>query len=305
MENHIKVKKKNKYRRYLPLYIMLIPGLIYLIINNYIPMGGLIIAFKRFNYAQGIFDSPFVGLNNFKFLFSGSDSFLIIRNTVLYNAVFIVLGTILSVVIAIMLNSVRQKFLKKTYQTIILIPYLISIVIVSSMAFAFFSQDKGLINNALNFQIGWYSEPSYWPFILTFIYLWKNAGYTAIIYYTSILSIDPSLYEAAKVDGATGWGIVKNVILPSIKPTIITMVLLLIGRIFYSDFGLFYQVPMNSGPLINATSTIDTYVYRALTSLNDVGRASAAGFVQSILGFILVFAANHIVNKIDKDSALF
>lgn len=305
MKKDIKVKKKYSFRRYLPLYIMMIPGMIYLIINNYIPMGGLIIAFKRFNYAQGIWKSPFVGLNNFKFLFSGNDSFLIMRNTVLYNAVFIVLGTILSVALAIMLNSVRQKFLAKAYQTIILVPYLISIVIVSSMAFAFLSQDKGFINNTLGSAIGWYSEPKYWPFILTLIYLWKNAGYTAIIYYTSILSIDPSLYEAAKVDGATGWGIVKNVTLPSIRPTIITMVLLLVGKIFYSDFGLFYQVPMNSGPLINATSTIDTYVYRALTSLNDVGRASAAGFVQSILGFILVFAANYIVNKIDKDSALF
>lgn len=305
MKNQTKVKTNRKFKRYLPLYIMMIPGLLYLFINNYIPMGGLIIAFKRFNYADGIWKSPFVGLSNFKFLFSGNDSILILRNTVLYNAVFIILGTILSVALAIMLNSVRQKFLAKTYQTVILIPYLISIVIVSSMAYAFLSQDKGFINNTLGASIGWYSEPKYWPFLLTFIYLWKNAGYTAIIYYTSILSIDPSLYEAARVDGASRWEVVKNVILPCIRPTIITMVLLQIGRIFYSDFGLFYQVPMNSGPLVNATSTIDTYVYRALTSLNDVGRASAAGFVQSVLGFILVYIANRTVNKIDKDSALF
>lgn len=305
MKNQTKVKTNRKFKRYLPLYMMMLPGLLYLFINNYIPMGGLIIAFKRFNYADGIWNSPFVGLSNFKFLFSGNDSILILRNTVLYNAVFIILGTILSVALAIMLNSVRQKFLAKTYQTVILIPYLISIVIVSSMAYAFLSQDKGFINNTLGASIGWYSEPKYWPFILTFIYLWKNAGYTAIIYYTSILSIDPSLYEAARVDGASRWEVVKNVILPCIRPTIITMVLLQIGRIFYSDFGLFYQVPMNSGPLVNATSTIDTYVYRALTSLNDVGRASAAGFVQSVLGFILVYIANRTVNKIDKDSALF
>lgn len=305
MKNQTKVKTNRKFKRYLPLYIMMIPGLLYLFINNYIPMGGLIIAFKRFHYADGIWKSPFVGLSNFKFLFSGNDSILILRNTVLYNAVFIILGTILSVALAVMLNSVRQKFLAKTYQTVILIPYLISIVIVSSMVYAFLSQDKGFINNTLGASIGWYSEPKYWPFILTFIYLWKNAGYTAIIYYTSILSIDPSLYEAARVDGASRWEVVKNVILPCIRPTIITMVLLQIGRIFYSDFGLFYQVPMNSGPLVNATSTIDTYVYRALTSLNDVGRASAAGFVQSVLGFILVYIANRTVNKIDKDSALF
>ena len=303
-------KKKRNYKQYLPLYRMMVPGLAYLIVNNYIPMGGLIIAFKRFNYGKGIWGSPFIGLTNFKFLFTGKDSLLIIRNTMLYNLAFIVLGTVFSVTIAILLNAVTQKRLQKAYQTVILIPYLISIVIVSYMTFAFLSQESGFINNTLTNvlgtePIGWYATPKYWPFILTLIYLWKSCGYTSIIYYTNIIGIDPALYEAATVDGANGWQKIRYITLPALKSTVITMVLLSVGRIFFSDFGLFYQVPMNSGPLLDVTITIDTYVYRALTTLNDVGRSSAAGFMQSICGFLVVFAANFIVNKIDPDNSLF
>jgi putative aldouronate transport system permease protein len=240
----------------------------------------------------------------------GNDAKLMVRNTLLYNLVFIVLGTILAITVAILLNDIGHAGAKKTYQTLILIPYLISIVIVSYIVYAFLSQDSGFVNNTLLKALGkdsisWYTSPQYWPVILTIVYLWKSFGYNSIIYFATIIGIDTSYYEAARIDGATKWKQVWYITLPSLKPTIITLTLLSIGRIFYSDFGLFYQVPMNSGPLLNATQTIDTYVYRALLTLNDVGRSSAAGFLQSVLGFIVVFTANAIVNKIDKDNALF
>jgi putative aldouronate transport system permease protein len=225
--------------------------------------------------------------------------------------VFIVLGTILAITVAILLNDVRNVKIKKTYQTLILIPYLISIVIVSYIVFAFLSQDSGFVNNTLLKALGrkdsisWYTSPKYWPVILTFVYLWKSFGYNSIIYYATIIGIDETYFEAARIDGATRWQQVWYITLQCLKPTIITLTLLSIGRVFYSDFGLFYQVPMDSGPLLNATNTIDTYVYRALLTLNDVGRSSAAGFMQSVMGFIVVFSANLLVNKIDKDNALF
>ncbi len=303
-------RSKIRWKRYLPLYLMMVPGIIYLLVNNYMPMSGLILAFKRFNYSLGIWQSPWVGLSNFTYLFTGNEALQIIRNTICYNLVFIVLGTILAITVAILLNDVRNVKIKKTYQTLILIPYLISIVIVSYIVFAFLSQDSGFVNNTLLKALGkdsisWYTSPKYWPVILTFVYLWKSFGYNSIIYYATIIGIDETYFEAARIDGATRWQQVWYITLQCLKPTIITLTLLSIGRVFYSDFGLFYQVPMDSGPLLNATNTIDTYVYRALLTLNDVGRSSAAGFMQSIMGFIVVFSANLLVNKIDKDNALF
>jgi ABC-type polysaccharide transport system, permease component len=306
------VKKKRSMAQKkctLALYSMMIPGIIYLLINNYAPMGGLIIAFKKFNYHDGIFKSAWVGLKNFKFLFKTQDAFLITRNTILYNTVFIILGTIIALAVAIMLNEIRSKKAKQVYQTFILIPFLISMVIVSYIVFAFLSSDNGFINNtffaALNNRINWYTEPKYWPFILVIVYLWKNFGYSSIIYFATVIGIDSSLYEAAVVDGANKWKQLWNVTLPGLKPTIITLTLLSIGRIFYSDFGLFYQVTKNSGPLANVTSTIDTYVYKGLTTSPNIGKTAAAGFYQSLVGFALVLLANFIVRKLDKDNALF
>lgn len=303
-------KKKHSFlqnlSRYRELYLMLVPGLIYLVINNYIPIGGLVLAFKQYNYSKGIFGSPWNGLNNFKFLFSTKDASLIIRNTLGYNFVFILLGNLLAITVAIMLNEIRGKMSKKVYQTVILLPYLISTVVVSYIVYAFLSTDNGFLNNSILHQnINWYTKPEYWPAILIIVYLWKNFGYNSIIYYATVIGIDTSLYEAAVVDGATRWQRITNVTLPGLRPTIITLVLLAVGRVFYSDFGLFYQVPMNSGMLYDVTTTIDVYVYKGLMLLNDVGRSAAAGFFQSICGFVLVLAANIIVSKLDKDSALF
>ncbi len=307
----IKKKKTGWYRRKtaIALFSMMIPGLIYLIINNYLPMTGLIIAFKRFNYSQGIWKSDWCGFNNFTYLFKTQDAVNTIRNTLGYNLVFIILGNVLSVTIAIMLNFLRGKMNKRIYQTLILIPYLISMVVVSYIVYGFLSQDNGFLNKLIaqsGFdKISWYTAAKYWPFILAFVYLWKTFGYLSILYYATAIGIDSSLYEAATVDGANGWKQVWHVTLPGLKGTIITMVLLAIGRIFYSDFGLFYQVPMHSGLISSVTDTLDVFVYKGITQLNDVGRASAAGFLQSVLGFCLVLSANLIVRKLDKDNALF
>ncbi len=306
--NKSKMKKgfiKNLWN-YRELYLMMIPGMLYLLINNYLPIGGLQLAFKKYDYSKGISGSSWNGLNNFKFLFSTKDAVLIIRNTLGYNFVFIILGTIFAIAVAIILNEIRANLPKKIYQILILIPFLVSMVVVSYIAFAFLSTDNGFINNSiLHKKINWYMTPQYWPFILVFVNLWKSFGYNSIIYYATVIGIDTALYEAAVVDGANRWQRIWNVTLPGLRPTIITLTLLAVGRIFYSDFGLFYQVPMNSGMLYDVTTTIDVYVYKGLILLNDVGRSAAAGFFQSICGFILVLTANLVVSKIDKENALF
>ncbi len=303
-------KRRKRIRQFLPFYVMMLPGLLYLLINNYLPMGGLVIAFKKINYSLGIFESPWAGLSNFKFLFSNNDALYALRNTVLYNLAFIVLGNVLAITVAIALDCVKSKFLKRFSQVVILIPYLLSTVIVSYIVYAFLNPTNGFVNNSILPLLGidpikWYNVPKYWPAILTIVYLWMSFGYSSILYYSTIIGIDKSLYEAAVIDGASTWQQICNVTLPSLKFTIITLVLLAVGRICYSDFGLFYQIPQHSGMLYSTTQTIDTFVYRALLELNDVGRSSAAGFLQSILGFIMVFTANALVSKIDRESALF
>lgn len=296
--------------RFLPLYLMLLPGVVYLFINCYIPMAGIVIAFKQYNVRDGMFGSPWVGLSNFEFLFKTNDAWLMTRNTLLYNLVFIILGTVLAIAIAIILNEIRTQMAKQVYQTVILIPYLISMVVVSYLAFAFLSNGNGFLNNTVLPMMGmepidWYNQPQYWPFILVIIQLWKTLGYSCILYYATICGIDRSLYEAAVVDGASRWQQVRNVTLPSLKSTIIILTLMSLGNIFRSDFGLFYQVPMDSGPLLEVTQTIDTYVYRGLMQTNNIGMSSAAGVYQSVVGFILVFAANWAVRRLDNESSLF
>lgn len=304
-------RRRRRFLRFLPLYIMLLPGAAYLIINNYLPMAGLLIAFKKINYSLGILKSPWVGLSNFKYLFSNNDALIAIRNTILYNLGFILLGNLLAIVVAIALDSAKNKYFKQVSQIVYLIPFLLSTVIVSYIAFAFLSPSNGFMNNTILPMLGvedpikWYNEAKYWPVILNIVFLWMSFGYSSILYYSSVISIDKTYYEAAVVDGASTWQQIIHITLPGIKPTIITLVLLAIGRICYSDFGLFYLIPQHSGLLYSATQTIDTFVYRALLELNDVGRSSAAGFLQSIFGFVLVFGANLLVNKLDKESALF
>lgn len=299
-----------KLKQYLPLYVMMLPGLIYLIINNYMPMAGLLLAFKRVNYSVGLFASPWCGLQNFEYLFSSSEAFAVFRNTILYNLAFIILGNALGVFIAIALDAIHNKFFKRFSQVVILIPYLLSTVIVSYIVYAFLSGNNGFMNMTILPMLGldtvsWYNTPEYWPVILVVVYLWMTFGYSSILYYSTLIGIDKSYYEAASVDGANVWAQIRHITIPALRPTIITLVLLAVGRICYSDFGLFYQIPMDSGLLYSTTQTIDTYVYRSLINLNDIGRSTASGFLQSILGFICVFIANTVVAKIDRESSLF
>lgn len=302
--------KKSKLREWIPVYIMMLPGLLYLLINNYLPMAGLAIAFKKVNFTTGIFKSPWVGFDNFKFLFKTKDAFTITRNTLLYNFAFIIINTLFGVLIAILISEIRSKKVKTIYQSSVLLPFLMSYVIVSYIVFAFLSGDTGMMNNSILPALGlkpvnWYARPGYWPVILVLVNLWKGVGYGVLIYIAGIAGIDSSYYEAAALDGAKKLQQVWYVTLPALVPSIITMTLLSIGRIFYSDFSLFYQVPMNSGLLYQTTQTIDTYVYRGLLTLGNVSMASAAGFYQSCVGFVLVMCSNMIVRKISPENALF
>lgn len=306
----MQVKKKEKRFRQFPYYIMILPGVLYLFINNYIPMAGIFIAFKDIDFSLGIFKSKWVGFKNFEFLFKTSDAWIITRNTLLYNMAFIVLGTIVGVMMAVLLNELISARFRKVYQTVLLLPQLISMVVVAYIVYAFLNTESGFINYSLLKSIGadginWYSEKKHWPFILVFVNTWKGAGYGCIVYLAAILGIDQSLYESARVDGAGKIRQIFSITLPLLKPTIITMVMMSIGRIFYSDFGLFYQVIMNSGALYDYTSTIDTYVYRALLQRNDLAMSSAAAVYQSVVGFVIIVAVNALVRKIDADNALF
>lgn len=305
-----RLQKKSSGQKHWTLILFMVPGRVYLLINNYIPMAGIMLAFKKVNYTLGIFKSPWCGLSNFKYLFKTKDAAIIFRNTVLYNLAFIVLGTAAAVATAILLGEVKKKKLLKIYQTSILLPHILSTAVIAYLAFAFLSKDSGFLNNAIIKPLGgdaisWYSKPKYWPYILTFIQLWRSVGYTTIMYYATLVGIDTSYYEAAVIDGASTWDQIRYITLPCLKTTIITLTIMNLGRMFYSDFGLFYQVPMNNGLLFNATNTLDTYVYRGLLELNDIGRASAACFIQSILGFVLVWGANALTRKVDPDSAVF
>ena len=289
---------------------MMIPGLTYLFINNYIPLTGLQLAFKKFKYNEGIFNSPWVGMKNFSFLFKTNDAWVLFRNTLGYNLLFLVINTVLAIAVAILLNEVRSAFVRKMSQTVVLIPFLLSYVVISYIVYALLGQSGGMVNNSILKPLGmepvsWYTKPKYWPLILTLVQAWKAFGYNSIIYYATIIGFDKSLYEVAAVDGAGVWKRIWFITMPMLKATVITLTLMSIGRMFYSDFGLFYQVPMNSGMLQKATTTIDTYVYRGLMESNDIGRAAAAGFLQSILGFVTVLTANTVVRKIESENALF
>ena len=305
-----KTKKKGNFRKNLPILLIALPGIIYLIINNYVPMLGLFIAFKDYNFMKGLFKSDWCGFNNFKFLFATKDAWIMTRNTILYNLAFIVIGTVFAIFIAIMLCELGKRLRVKLFQSALLLPNLLSWVVIGFVAYAFLNADTGFINKTILEGLGkspvaWYTNQPAWPFILIIVFLWKNAGYQSIVFMSSIAGIDSSLYEAAALDGATKMQQIFKITLPLLKPTIITLTLMSIGRMFYSDFGLFYQVPQNSGALFNVTQTIDTYVYRGLMELNNIGMSAAAGFYQSIVGFILVLIANTIVRKVDADNALF
>ena len=299
-----------RFKRYLPLFLLMAPGVIYFFINNYLPMSGLVIAFKNVNFQKGIWGSDWAGFKNFEYLFKTSDAWIITRNTLLYNLSFIFLGIIIQVSMAILINEIRKRFFSRLYQSLIILPALISMVIVAYLVYAGLSTSTGFMNKSILPALGlesvsWYSESKYWPFLLPLVNIWKMTGLGTIIYLATIVGISPEYYEAAKLEGANKWQQIKGITLPMMKPVIILLTILNIGRIFYSDFGLFYQVPMDSGALFNVTSTIDVYVYKTLMQLGDIGMSSAAGLYQSTVGFVLVLVANLILRKVSPDNALF
>lgn len=302
-----KRKRAEERKRTLPLYLMMLPGLIYLIANNYLPMFGILIAFKKVNFSVGLLKSDWVGLSNFEYLFKTKDAFVMIRNTVLYNLAWIALGLVIAVFIAICMAEISSRKAAKVIQPIICFPSMVSAVILSFIVYAFLSETYGFLNTTIfkNQPVAWYHTAKYWPIILTIVHFWQNAGQSSIIYMASIGGIDKGLYESARLDGAGKWSQIWNITLPMLKPMIILMLLMSIGRIFNSDFGLFYQVPLGNGLLSSTTQTIDTYVYRALLELNNVSMSSAASVFQAVIGFVLVLASNLLVSVVEPDNALF
>ncbi|MDZ5253034.1 ABC transporter permease [Clostridium sp. LIBA-8841] len=308
MKDRMKRFKNNK-----ELLLLTIPGAIWFLAFAYLPMFGVVVAFKRWRIHGGFFESlmksEWVGFDNFKFLFQSSDAWLITKNTVLYNLVFIILGIVLPVTLAILLNELLNKKLAKFYQSSMFLPYFLSWVVVSYCLYAFLSPDKGYVNSIITSMggsgISWYTEPKYWPFIIIFMSQWKAVGYGTVVYLASICGIDKSYYEAAMIDGASKFQQIKYITVPLLKPVMIIMFITSIGGMFRGDLGLFYQLPKDSGALYPVTNVIDTYVYRGLMNLGDIGMSSAASLYQSFVGLILIVTSNAIVRKVDEENAFF
>ena len=311
LNNAAKKSRGSMWKNCVIVFLMMTPGLVYLLINNFMPLIGLSLAFKEPDLSlKSIFASPWCGFENFALLFESDAIWLYIRNTVLYNIAFLIINLILPVTMAILFTFVRGK-IKNVYQTGILLPYLMSWVIVSYVAFALFSGENGMINSIITShggeRVNFYGKDAIaaWPFILVFFNTWKGTGFTFLFYYSSIIAISPSLYDAAKLDGANFRQQVWHVTLPGIKSVMMTMLIMGISGIFRSDYGLFYLVTQNSGQLYPVTQTIDTYIFNALKGEGDLVTSSAAGILQSLVGLILVVTANLIIKKVDPDSAMF
>jgi len=296
--------KKNRF-----LLALTLPMVIYTFIFSYTPMFGAMVAFKRYQFDKGILGSEWVGLSNFKFLFTSPDLIRIVRNTLGYNALFIISTLLASVAIALMLYELTSKKLLKAYQSIMFFPHFLSWVVVAYMAYAFLNPRSGMLNQWFaNFgldTIDWYNHTTAWVYIFPLAHLWKVIGMNAIMYYAALMGIDPTYYEAAKIDGANKWKIVTKISLPFLYPLMTILVILAIGHIFSADFGLFYQLPMNSPTIYSTTDVIDTYVFRALMQLGNIGMSSSADLTKSVLGFVLIVTTNAIVRKINPERSLF
>ena len=306
----------SKAKKTLMLLTMVAPGALWLLLLRYLPMGGIILAFKNYKiypkdptFLNNLIHSKWVGLDNFKFLFTTGDSWVMIRNTLAYNIVFIILGVIIPVAFAIMMSELSKKFVAKTYQTLMFFPYFLSWVVVSYFLNAFIDAQYGLIPMAQRAAgetaVSWYTTPGPWPYIIVFANLWKNVGYSTVLYLAAITGIDQTQYEAAAIDGASKWQQILHVTLPNLRTMIAILFILNVGKIFNADFGLFWNVPMQNGALFSVTQVIDTYIYRVLMNTGNIGQSTAAGLLQNIVGFICIIGANAVVKKIDSDSTLF
>ena len=306
----------SRAKKTLMLLTMVAPGAIWLLLLRYLPMGGIILAFKNYKiypkdptFLNNLIHSKWVGLDNFKFLFTTGDSWVMIRNTLAYNIVFIILGVIIPVAFAVMMSELSKKFVAKTYQTLMFFPYFLSWVVVSYFLNAFIDAQYGLIPMAQRAAgetaVSWYTTPGPWPYIIVFANLWKNVGYSTVLYLAAITGIDQTQYEAAAIDGASKWQQILHVTLPNLRTMIAILFILNVGKIFNADFGLFWNVPMQNGALFSVTQVIDTYIYRVLMNTGNIGQSTAAGLLQNIVGFICIIGANAVVKKIDSDSTLF
>ena len=289
---------------------MALPVLVYLLIFCYTPMIGLVMAFQDLNISKGVFSSPFVGLKNFEFLFSSSDAWIITRNTVCYNLVFIVVNMSLAVILSLMLNELRSALYAKTLQTVFMMPYFLSITVVAIIVNAFLSRNYGLVNQVIRSMGGagktnWYMKREFWPPFLVFVNAWKGVGYSTVLYLAVISGISDEYYEAAVLDGANRFQQAYYITLPQLRFVISISLIMAMGGIFRGDFGLFYTVTNNSGKLYPVTDVIDTYIYRGLMTMNNVGMSTAAGLYQSLVGFVLVLLCNAVVRKIDPDTSMF
>lgn len=314
----VAAKKRTGVRKFLwqlgknkLLLLMLVPALVYIIMCSYVPMTGIVLAFKSYNYAQGIWGSPWCGMDNFQFLIISNKLWPLTRNTLLYNFAFIVVNNILEVAFAIIINELSGKIFKKTFQSLMFLPYFISWVVVAAIVQAVFGYEYGFINNLLEAvglgRVNLYAieNTGYWPFLLVFFKAWKDIGYGSVVYLASVTGIDTDIYEAAEIDGANIWKRIRYITIPCLLPTMIIMLLLAVGQIFRGDFGLFYQLIGNNGQLLEVGDVLDLFIYRSMSRNNDIGMSSAAGLYQSILCFITIVCVNGLIRKADPEYSLF
>lgn len=304
------VRKRRKLtRKELQLYSLCALPLLWVFIFSYIPMGGIVIAFKDYKYSMGIFGSPWAGFRYFEAFFNSSEFTKIVWNTLSLNFIFIICNLASAVALAILLFELRSRAKTKVYQTILITPNFLSWVVVAYMAYAFLNPNYGFINKILAVfggeSVDWYSKPDAWPAILTIASVWKNIGMKSVIYYASLMGIDNALFEAADIDGATKWQKIRYIVIPLLVPLMTILTILDIGNIFRADFGLFYQLTRNVGTLYSTTDVMDTYIFRTMRVVGDMGMSSAAGLLQSVVGFVLVMITNYVSKKIDSDNALF
>jgi len=299
----------HKVKKNRTLLLMLLPAVLFFFLFNYLPISGIIVAFKSYNYTGGIFGSPWVGIENFKFFFISGQAFTVTRNTVLYNFAFIIVSTVLQISIAILLSEIKNKYFKKITQSLMFLPYFISWVIVGIISYNIFNFEHGSFNSILKIfniaPIDVYSKPVAWIFIIIIFCAWQGLGYGTVLYLAAIMGIDTEIYEAAEIDGANIFKRIRYITLPSLVPTITILALLAIGTIFRGNFDMFYQIIGNNGTLFNATDVIDTFTVRALMQTQEVGMAAAAGLYQSVFCFITIMIVNTVVKKHNDENALF
>lgn len=295
-----------------PFYLMILPGLIYIIIFNYLPMFGAVIAFKDYNPVKGIWGSKWIGFKNFEFFFKSDAAWRVTFNTIFYNLLILVLLTVISVWFAILLQETGSRLRTALYKSVMLLPFFLSWIVGEYIVYALLNTDQGLVNGIRQVfgweAINWYNEPMYWRFIMPLAYLLKQVGYTSVIYVAAITGISSDYYEAAEIDGASKWQKARFITIPLLMPVVIILMLISLGKIFnggLGDWGAFYNLPRESGILFSTTDVIDTYVFRSLRTVNDIGMSSAVGLYQAVVGLVLVLFSNYLVKKYDSDSSLF